>query len=239
LILILRLSKKRESLMNKADFIAQIRGQLIVSCQALADEPLHGASIMARMALAAQTGGAAAIRANGPEDIRAIKELVPLPMIGLFKDGTEGVYITPSIRHVEQVIEAGAEVVAFDATQRPRPHGETIRNMVEAIHAHGRLALADVSTFEEAALAQDAGADFAAPTLAGYTPYTIPLEGPDYALIQMMVQHLHLAVIAEGCIRTPDEARLALQYGALAVVVGSAITRPQLITKTFADALKG
>jgi len=225
-------------MMNIADFITQIRGQLIVSCQALHDEPLHGAHIMARMALAAQMGGASAIRANGPDDIKAIKDLVALPVIGLFKEGEEGVYITPSIRHMEQVIEAGADVVAFDATQRPRPSGETIRDMIEAIHARRKIALADISTFEEALAAQEAGADFAAPTLSGYTPYSSQLEGPDYVLIQTMAQHLAIPVIAEGRIRTPDEARLALQYGALAVVVGSAITRPQLITRTFSAALK-
>lgn len=224
--------------MNAVEFANHVRGKLIVSCQALPDEPLHGAQIMARMALAAQMGGAAAIRANGPEDIQAIKALVPLPLIGLFKDGQEGVYITPSIRHIHQVIDAGADVVAFDATQRPRPSGETIQEQIQAIHARQALALADVSTFEEAIAAQEAGADFAAPTLAGYTPYSPRLEGPDYALIQQMVQHLSIPVIAEGRIRTPQEAKQALDYGALAVVVGSAITRPQLITQSFVEVLR-
>lgn len=224
--------------MNIADFITQIQGRLIVSCQALPDEPLHGSSIMARMALAAQMGGAAAIRANGPDDIKAIKDMVPLPLIGLFKEGQEGVYITPSLWHVEQVIGAGADVVAFDATQRPRPGGETIRDIIAAIHVHQKFALADVSTFAEALAAQEAGADFAAPTLSGYTPYSAQMEGPNYALIQTMAQSLHIPVIAEGRVRTPQEARLALEAGALAVVVGAAITRPQLITKAFAAALE-
>lgn len=223
--------------MQLQEFLARTRGRLIVSCQALRGEPLYGSEIMARMALAAQMGGAAALRANSPADIRAIKAVVDLPVIGLDKDGEEGVYITPTIRHALAVAEAGAEVVAFDATGRPRPNGETVRELIDAVHERGKLVLADVSTLAEAQAAQDAGADLAAPTLSGYTPYSPPLEGPDYALIQSMVQTLTIPVIAEGRIRTPYEARLALDYGATAVVVGSAITRPQLITEQFVRGL--
>lgn len=224
--------------MNAADFIAQVHGKLIVSCQALPDEPLHGAHIMARMAVAAQMGGASAIRANSPVDIRAIKEAVEIPVIGLFKDGDEDVFITPTIEHVLKVIEAGADVVALDATHRPRPNGDTLIDQIAAIHAGGKLALADVSTLEEALSAERAGADFAAPTLSGYTAYSPRIDGPDYALLRAMTQTLHIPVIAEGRIRTPQEARVALDLGALAVVVGSAITRPQLITQGFVNALK-
>jgi N-acylglucosamine-6-phosphate 2-epimerase len=224
--------------MNVANFVKQVQGKLIVSCQALADEPLYGSHIMARMALAAQMGGAVAIRANSPTDIRAIKQLVQLPLIGLYKDGDEGVYITPTVRHIHEIIDAGADIVAFDATRRPRPSGETIQQQIAAIHARGKLALADVSTFEEAVTAQEAGVDLAAPTLSGYTDYSPPLEGPDFALIQTMVRQLRIPVIAEGRIRNPQEARLALEYGAVAVVVGSAITRPQLITEAFVQAMQ-
>ena len=224
--------------MNVADFVKQVQGKLIVSCQALSNEPLYGSHMMARMALAAARGGAVAIRANTPTDIRAIKELVHLPLIGLYKDGDEGVYITPTVKHIHDIIDAGADIVAFDATHRPRPNGETIADQIAAIHARGKLALADVSTFEEAVAAQAAGVDLAAPTLSGYTDYSPLLEGPDFALIQTMVQHLHIPIIAEGRIRNPQEARLALEYGALAVVVGSAITRPQLITEAFVQALR-
>ncbi len=223
---------------RRAHFIAQVRGRLIVSCQALEDEPLHGAAIMARMALAAAQGGAAAIRANGVDDIRAIRQMVSLPIIGLYKAGDEGVYITPTIEHVHAVLDAGADVVAFDATHRPRPNGETTADFIRAIHARGGLALADVSTLAEGLQAQAFGADFVAPTLAGYTDYSAQLEGPDIDLIQQLVTQLSVPVIAEGRIRTPQEAAQALQTGALAVVVGSAITRPQLITAEFARAMK-
>ncbi len=219
-------------------FLDRVRGQLIVSCQALPDEPLHGPEIMARMALAAQMGGAAAIRANGPDDVRAICQRVALPVIGLYKDGSEGVYITPTVGHALAIVEAGADVVALDATLRQRPNGDTLAQQIAAVHAQGRLVLADVSTLEEALHAQQQGADLAAPTLSGYTDYSPKLEGPDYALLQAMVQTLQIPIIAEGRIRTPQEAQLALEYGAVAVVVGSAITRPQLITQGFVQALR-
>lgn len=219
-------------------FMEQVRGRLIVSCQALDDEPLHGAEIMARMALAAVQGGAAAIRANSPQDIRAIKAAVSLPVIGLYKDGDGEVYITPTVRHAAEIAEAGADVVALDATNRPRPNGDTLAAQIEAVHARGKLVLADISTLDEALRAQAAGADLAAPTLSGYTPYSPQLDGPDYALIQAMATTLTIPVIAEGRIRTPEEARLALAYGAAAVVVGSAITRPQWITTQFVQGLQ-
>jgi N-acylglucosamine-6-phosphate 2-epimerase len=223
--------------MNPQAFIERVRGRLIVSCQALEDEPLHGAQIMARMAVAAQEGGAAAIRANSPDDVRAIRETVALPLIGLYKDGSEGVYITPTTRHALAIVEAGADVVALDATGRERPNGEHLPAIIAAVHEYGALVLADVSTLDEARAAQDAGADFAAPTLSGYTDYSPQLDGPDYDLIRAMVTTLAIPVIAEGRIRTPQEARQALECGAAAVVVGSAITRPQIITANFVQAL--
>ncbi|PJF36242.1 MAG: N-acetylmannosamine-6-phosphate 2-epimerase [Candidatus Thermofonsia Clade 1 bacterium] len=219
--------------MSKEAFIAQVRGQLIVSCQALPDEPLHGAAIMARMAIAAQMGGAKGIRANGVEDIRAIRQAVNLPIIGLYKDGAEGVYITPTVWHAQAVMAAGAQVVAFDATRRPRPNNERVADIIAAIHAQGRLALADVATLEEAQAAQADGADFVAPTLNGYTEETADSATPDFSLIRAMVAELRVPVIAEGRINTPQQARQAIACGALAVVVGSAITRPQIITANF------
>ncbi|MGJ3239233.1 MAG: N-acetylmannosamine-6-phosphate 2-epimerase [Anaerolineae bacterium] len=224
--------------LTRDQFIQQVQGKLIVSCQALADEPLHGAAIMAKMAQAAQMGGACAIRANSPQDVAAIKQAVHLPVIGLYKTDHELVYITPAIEHALAIVEAGADVVAIDATLRQRPTADTIREIIEAVHARGKLILADVSTLEEAQSAQLSGADLIAPTLSGYTSYSPQLDGPDYALIQAMVQTLHIPVIAEGRIRTPREARLALDYGATAVVVGSAITRPQMITETFVQGIQ-
>lgn len=222
-----------------SSFIQQVRGRLIVSCQALADEPLHGAHIMARMAAAAREGGAAAIRANGPDDIRAIREAVDLPIIGLYKDGDSGVYITPTFRHARAVAEAGADVIALDATPRPRPDGSSLADLIRTIHDElGVMVMADISTLEEGIAAANLGADFVGPTLSGYTDYSPKLEGPDLALIHALVRELSTPVIAEGRIRTPSEARAALDAGALAVVVGSAITRPQWITAQFVAGLQ-
>lgn len=226
--------------MNAAEFIEKVRGRLIVSCQALEYEPLHGSHIMARMAVAAREGGAVAIRANSPDDIRAIRAAVDLPIIGLYKDGDSGVYITPTLRHARAVAEAGADVIALDATLRPRPDGSLLADIMTGIHDElGKLVLADVSTLEEGIAAAQMGADFVAPTLSGYTEYSPKLDGPDLALICALAESLSVPVIAEGRIRTPAEARAALDAGAAAVVVGSAITRPQWITAQFAAGLKG
>jgi N-acylglucosamine-6-phosphate 2-epimerase len=220
-------------------FIHQVRGKLIVSCQALPDEPLHGSAIMARMALAAQQGGAAGIRANGPDDIRAIKATVSLPIIGIYKDGEQGVYITPTLAHARQVAEAGADIIAIDATKRPRPDGQSLAALIRAIHEElGKPVMADISTLEEALQAQDLGADLVAPTLAGYTPYSSTLDTPDWPLLSAMVASLRVPIIAEGRIHTPEDALHALKLGALAVVVGGAITRPQLITARFVQTLQ-
>ena len=216
----------------------RLRGGLIVSCQALDDEPLHGAEIMARMALAAWQGGAVGIRANGPEDIRAIRAVVPLPLIGLYKDGTVGVYITPTFDHARAVADAGADIVALDATLRPRPKGERLAAIIAAIHAEcGKPVLADISTVDEGLAAVVAGADLVSTTLSGYTPYSPQQEGPDLDLVRALAARLAVPVIAEGRIRTPAEARAALDAGAFAVVVGGAITRPQIITASFVAGL--
>ncbi len=220
------------------EIIERLRGGLIVSCQALEDEPLHGAEIMARMALAAWQGGAVGIRANSPEDIRAIRALVPLPLIGLYKDGTEGVYITPTLDHARAVADAGADIVALDATPRPRPKGEQLAAIIAAIHAEcGKPVLADISTVDEGLAAVAAGADLVSTTLSGYTPYSPQQVGPDLDLVRALAARLSVPVIAEGRIRTPAEARAALDAGAFAVVVGGAITRPQSITASFVAGL--
>lgn len=225
--------------MSIETFIHLVRGRLIVSCQALPDEPLHGSTIMARMALAAQQGGAAAIRANGPEDIRAIKATVSVPVIGIYKDGEEGVYITPTLAHARQVAEAGADIIAIDATASPRPDGQNLAALIRGIHEElGKPVMADISTLGEALQAQALGADLVAPTLAGYTPYSSIMETPDWPLLSAMTRELRAPVIAEGRIHTPEDARKALELGALAVVVGGAITRPQIITARFAQTLQ-
>ncbi len=224
--------------MDRQTFLEQVRGGLIVSCQALADEPLHGTDIMARMALAAQQGGAVGIRANGPADVKAIRQTVALPVIGLYKDGSSGVYITPTLRHAQAILEAGAEVVALDGTGRPRPDGSVFADIVKGIHQLGGLVMADISTLDEGVAAEAADADVVGTTLSGYTPNSPQLETPDFALLKALVSHLHVPIIAEGRIHTPEQARQALDLGATAVVVGGAITRPQQITARFVAALK-
>ncbi len=224
----------------KADaFLAAVKGKLIVSCQALEDEPLHGAELMTKMALAAKIGGAAAIRANGPADIRAIDAAIDLPVIGLYKQGASGVYITPTFDAAAEIAEAGADVIALDCTARPRPDGVPIGELLERIHRELRLpTFADVSTLDEAIAAAGMGVAMAAPTLSGYTANSPAQAGPDFDLLRKMIKALPIPVIAEGRIHSPDQARRALELGAWAVVVGSAITRPRTITARFARALE-
>ena len=223
-----------------ADFVEQVRGQLIVSCQALAHEPLYGAEFMARMAVAAVQGGAGGIRANSAVDIAAIRKAVTLPIIGLYKDDIEGypVYITPTLRHALAVAEAGADVIAIDATARSRPEPGTLADFIERIHVQtGLPVLADISNVEEGMAAVRAGADLVSTTMSGYTADSPSQRDPDLELVAKLSRAVGVPVLAEGRYRTPQQASDALAVGALAVVVGGAITRPQEITKYFVEEL--
>ncbi|HAX03847.1 MAG: N-acetylmannosamine-6-phosphate 2-epimerase [Tenericutes bacterium GWC2_34_14] len=213
----------------------EIKGKLIVSCQALEDEPLHHPMIMAKMALAAKMGGAVAIRSNSSEDIMAIKKEVNLPIIGLYKKNYSDseVFITPTKKEVLALINSGCDMIALDATHRKRPNGEMLHHLVEFIHEHGRLAMADISTIDEAVAAEELGFDCVSTTLSGYTPYSPQQEEPDYELIKKCVEKLHVPVIAEGRISDANQLRTVLKQNPYAVVIGSAITRPQLITEKF------
>lgn len=216
----------------------QIRNGLIVSCQALSHEPLYGAEIMARMAQAAEQGGAVAIRANTPADIMAIRAAVELPVIGLYKDEIPGypVYITPTLAHAKQVAAAGADVIAIDATARPRPHPGTLADFIAAIHAKTNcLVLADIATFDEGIAAEAAGADLISTTMSGYTADSPQQLEPDLELVKHLAAHLDVPLLAEGRFKLPEEVQQALALGATAVVVGGAITRPQQITRWFVD----
>ncbi|MFF2447428.1 N-acetylmannosamine-6-phosphate 2-epimerase [Neobacillus sp. NPDC058068] len=227
--------------MEKHEFLNKIKGRLIVSCQALEDEPLHGSEIMAKMGLAAKMGGAAAIRANGKEDIIAIRKATGLPTIGIIKRDyhDSDVFITPSLREVVELIESGAEVITLDATERPRPKGVKFSELVSYIRQNSNsLIMADVSTVKEGIEAVDQGCDLISTTLSGYTPYSPQLTGPDFSLIKELSSFVNVPVIAEGRISTPDEAIEAFRNGAYSVVVGTAITRPQEITKRFVEELK-
>lgn len=222
--------------MTKESILKQIYKGVIVSCQALEDEPLYGAEIMAKMAIAAEMGGAVGIRANYPQDIRAIREAVKLPIIGLYKVKYEDspAYITPTIKEVEEVLKAGADVVAVDCTKSLKPGNKTTRIFIKEIKDNfNAIILADISTYEEGIEAQEAGADMISTTLSGYTPYSPQQEEPDFELVERLAKDAKVPVIAEGRIWEPREAVKALELGAYAVIIGTAITRPKEITKRF------
>lgn len=209
--------------------------KLIVSCQALEDEPLHSSYIMSKMALAAYQGGANGIRANSISDIQAIKKEVSLPIIGIIKQdyADSEVRITPTLKEVQELYEEGVDVIAFDATDRVRPHNEQLTTFISEIKEKfpEQKLMADVSTVEEAVKAEECGVDIVATTLVGYTEATnghFPLE-----TLEQILQSVDIPVIAEGNMDTPEKAGRALELGASSVVVGSAITRPQEITKKF------
>lgn len=215
-------------------------GGLIVSCQASPGEPMHGVDHMVAMAKAAVQGGARALRLNGPEEIRAIKRRVNLPVIGLYKQGQSGVYITPSFEAARQVMMAGADIIAVDGTRRRRPDGTTMAAQIGRIKADlaGKPVMADVATLDDGLEAVEAGADIVGTTLSGYTEDSRAQEGPDFDLLEALVARVSVPVILEGRVWYPQEAAHALKLGAYAVVVGSAITRPQVITERFAAAME-
>lgn len=227
--------------MTPSEFAGIVGGRLIVSCQAWDGHPLRDTAALTRMAQAAVKGGAAAIRCGGvggTPDIASIAAVVDVPVVGLTKDGTEGVYITPTVAAARSVVEAGADVVAIDATDRPRPDGLVFADSVRAVHDLDRLVMADVSTLAEGLAAAEAGADVIATTLSGYTPASPKTEGPDLALVRALREALPGALlIAEGRYHSPAQAAAALEAGATSVVVGTAITDPAWITASFAAAL--
>lgn len=224
-------------MMTTNDMIGSLRGKLIVSVQAYPGEPLRDPGTMARMARAAEIGGAAAIRCQGLADISAIKGQVSVPVIGLWKEGDEGVYITPTLRHARACSLAGADIVAIDATGRPRPDGRSYADTVAALHEEGITVMADCGSFADAERAYEAGTDILSTTLSGYTPDREKTEGPDLDLLAQMTEAFDTPVICEGRIHGPDQARAAIDAGAWAVVVGTAITHPTTITSWFATSV--
>ena len=226
------------------DRIENLQGKLIVSCQALPHEPLHSSFIMGRMAVAAQEGGAVGIRANTKEDIQEIKTLVDLPVIGIVKRDYENctVYITPTMKEVDELMEVKPEIIAIDATGRLRPNGVTLDDFFHQIKEKypDQLLMADCSTVEEALHADELGFDFIGTTMVGYTEESkgMHIEANDFEILRKIIAKAKHRVIAEGNINTPEKAKRVIELGAFSVVVGSIITRPQLITKSFADALK-
>lgn len=219
--------------------IASLEGKLIVSCQAYPGEPLRHPETMAQMARAAELGGAAAIRCQGLSDIAAIKGRVEIPVIGLWKEGHEGVYITPTLRHARACISAGADVVAIDATGRPRPDGRTFAEVVDALRGE-TLIMADCACMDDVRRAIEAGVDIISTTLAGYTDDRPKTDGPDLDFVREAVcaaKPAGIPVFCEGRIHTLDDAKAAIEAGAFAIVVGTAITHPTSITGWFAQAI--
>lgn len=217
----------------------KFKNKLVISCQALPDEPLHSPFIMGRMALAAKMAGAVSIRCQSVADIVEIKKVTGLPVIGLIKQNYDDseIYITPTKKEVQALIDCGCEIIALDATLRDRPNHEKLEDLVMMIKKANRLSLADISNDAEGLNAQKIGFDAVSTTLSGYTPYTPKLKGPDLGLVARMVDKLAIPVFAEGRINTPDDLKRAYEVGAYGVIVGSAITRPQLIAKNFIEAL--
>jgi N-acylglucosamine-6-phosphate 2-epimerase len=223
---------------TSVEILNRIKGGLIVSCQALKDEPLHSSMIMGKMAKAALIGGAVGIRANTPEDCIEIKRNVDLPLIAIYKKvyGSSNVYITPTIEEIKELLPVNSEIIAVDATKRPRPDGKTLEEFFKDIKKiYKGLIMADISTYEEALEAERIGFDIVSTTLSGYTDYTLDRQKPDVELIKNLHKVINIPIIAEGNIQTPEDAVECLKAGAWALVVGGAITRPQLITKKFVD----
>lgn len=224
--------------------LEQLRGHLIVSCQALPHEPLHSSFIMGRMAKAAKEGGALGIRANTKEDIAEIKKNVDLPIIGIVKrDYSDSkIYITPTLKEVDELMEVNPEIIALDATSNLRPNGVKLDDFYSQIRKKypNQLLMADCSTIEEALHADLLGFDFIGTTLVGYTDQSrgMHIEENDFEIIRTILSEVSHYVIAEGNINTPQKAKRVIDLGCYSVVVGSIITRPQLITKSFAEALE-
>ncbi len=223
--------------------INEIKNNIIVSCQALEHEPLHSSFIMSKMALAAKQGGAKGIRANSVSDIKAIKEEVDLPIIGIIKKDYDDspVFITATMEEVDKLVEVGVEIIAMDATSQVRPDNIVLDDFFSAVKKKypNQLFMADCSTIEEMIHASKIGFDFVAPTLVGYTSYTTgtKIEHDDFKIIRDTLECIDTPMIAEGNIDTPQKVNRVLELGCLSVVVGSIITRPQIITKRFVDAL--
>lgn len=222
--------------------VAALKDTLIVSCQAYPGEPMRDPRTMAQVAAAVENGGASAVRAQGLEDIAQVRSAVDIPVIGIWKDGSEGVFITPTLDHCLAVIDAGADILALDGTDRPRPDGRTVAETIVAVRERwdGPI-MTDCDSVDSALATAAAGADIVGTTLSGYTPARPKVEGPDLALIEELAGRLpeHAALVAEGRVHTPKQAAAAHAAGAYAVVVGTAITHPTTITTWFHDAVRG
>ncbi len=222
------------------NFLDILKGKIIVSSQAMPDEPLYKEDCMLAMMASVINGGAAGLRVAGARDVKNAKKNFSVPVIGLTKpeglppNWKEIVYITPTVKEVQELIEAGADIIAFDGTLRKREN--TLEEMISLIHSKERLAMADISTFEEGLNCARIGADVISTTLSGYTVESDKNSSkPDFELLEKLVKAINKPVFLEGKVWEPEDAKKAFELGAHSVVIGSAITRPQLITKRFIE----
>lgn len=225
--------------MVAAPLIQTLHQGLIVSCQAPVDSPLHHPEVIAAMAEAAVQRGAVAVRIDTPDHVRAVRQRVNVPIIGLWKQQIPGydVYITPQFDHAAAIAEAGADIIAIDATLRERPQGETVAALIQSIQQQlGRLVMADIDTLDSALNAT--AADLIGTTLYGYTAATRPLQPPGFDLLSQLCENLTTPIICEGGIASPAMAKQALDLGAYAVVVGTAITGIDILVGNYCAALK-
>lgn len=232
--------------MNKKEFLETIKNELIVSCQALPGEPLYveEKSIMYLMARAAKLAGSKCIRTNSIRDVIAIKEETGLPVIGLIKQQYPGFdsYITPTMKEVDALVEAGSDCIAIDCCEGVRADNKTVSEYMKEVREKypNQVLMADISTYEEAINAKEIGFDIVSTTMSGYSKHTKAnaTKGPNLELVERLAKDLDIPVVCEGRVHTPDEAKQAFEKGAYAVVVGGAITRPYEIAKRFYDRLK-
>lgn len=220
--------------------LEQLRGRLVVSCQAYPGEPMLDPRTTAQVAASVERGGAAAVRAKGLDDIRAVKAVVSVPVIGLVKEGDKGVYITPTLASALAVAETGCEIVALDGTRRPRPDGLTLAQTVAGLKEQFPhvMVMADCGSRDDAIAAEAAGVDILGTTLGGYSGERPKTVGPDWELVDQVVGLGSLPVMVEGRVHTVEQAAEALRRGAWSVCVGTAITHPATITSWFAAAVE-
>lgn len=222
------------------DMINRLKGKVVVSVQAMPSEPLYLESCITAMMQSVVKGGAGGLRVAGERDVKNAKKLFDLPIIGLTKPDVipknwqEIVYITPTLDDVIRLVQAGADIIAFDGTMRERPNGTKLEDLIKYVKLNKRISMADISTLEEGINAEKLGANILSTTLSGYTQFSQNKgDGPDFELLKQLVENTKLPVVLEGRIWEPDEVDKAFELGAHCVVIGSAITRPQLITKRF------
>ena len=221
------------------DIITNLKGKVIVSSQAMVGEPFYDEKCMIAMMQSVINGGASALRVAGARDVRIAKSF-NVPVIGLTKpeklpeNWKSVVYITPGVKEVNELIDADADIIAFDGTKRQRPDGSSLKEIIDLIHSKNKLAMADISTLDEGVNAEQLGADIVSTTLAGYTDESgVAGENPDFELLEKLVNSVKVPVFLEGRVWYPEEVKKAFEIGAHSVVIGSAITRPHLITKRF------